>query len=164
MISIRKLTPYDFNAIRPIYSDPGVTYPAAFAPIEDDMLLARALLVLMKMEQDVIEQDGVLVGMIDHTEEQYEPGERAVSIGYMIAREYWGKGICTQAVRLYTQQLFAQGYDSIYADCFLDNPASARVLEKAGFVYQHDFEKKFSCFEEVRTLHLYKLTRDTAQA
>ena len=71
----------------------------------------------------------------------------------------WGHGYGSQAVRMYSDELLAQGYDAVYADCFLDNPASARVLEKAGFVYQHDFVRNFSCFSKPRQLHLYKKTR-----
>ena len=55
-------------------------------------------------------------------------------IGYWIGREYWGRGIVTHAVRDATQHAFAVlGMRRVFAVPFVRNPASHRVLEKAGY-------------------------------
>lgn len=60
-------------------------------------------------------------------------GEKA-EIGYWLAKPYWGKGIVTEVVRRLCEFAFDQyGLRRIYAQAFATNPASARVLEKAGF-------------------------------
>ncbi len=60
-------------------------------------------------------------------------GEKA-EIGYWVAKPYWGKGIVTEVVRRLCEFAFDQyGLRRIYAQVFATNPASARVLEKAGF-------------------------------
>ncbi|MCC6282707.1 MAG: GNAT family N-acetyltransferase [Saprospiraceae bacterium] len=57
-------------------------------------------------------------------------------IGYWLAEPFRGQGIMTEVVRRYTEWLFdtRPALRRIEAGVFAHNPASARVLEKAGFV------------------------------
>jgi len=59
-------------------------------------------------------------------------------IGYWLAEPFWGKGIMSQVVQMLTDHIFNQYPDilRIYADVFSSNPASARVLEKNGFILE----------------------------
>jgi len=54
--------------------------------------------------------------------------------GFWLAEPFWNKGIMTEAVRRFTDYAFNQ-FDlyRIYAEPYTSNPASTRVLEKAGF-------------------------------
>lgn len=56
-------------------------------------------------------------------------------IGYWLGEEYWGNGVMTNAVIEITKYIF-KNFDTvrIFAIPFATNPASARVLEKAGFI------------------------------
>lgn len=56
-------------------------------------------------------------------------------IGYWLAEPFRGRGIMTEVVQVYTQWLFKTrpALERIEAGVFTHNPASARVLEKAGF-------------------------------
>ena len=56
-------------------------------------------------------------------------------IGYWVAKPYWNKGICTEALRLMLDHI-RQTTDikSLISGHFVDNPASGRVMEKCGFV------------------------------
>jgi RimJ/RimL family protein N-acetyltransferase len=58
----------------------------------------------------------------------------AGEIGYWIAEPFWGKGIATEAVKIFVKYIFNK-YDllKIFAHVFSSNQASTRVLEKAGF-------------------------------
>jgi [ribosomal protein S5]-alanine N-acetyltransferase len=61
-------------------------------------------------------------------------GHRA-QVGYVVDRSAWGRGFATSAVRQLVASLEATpAVARIWATCALDNPASARVLEKTGFV------------------------------
>ena len=51
-------------------------------------------------------------------------------IGYVLAYNYWGDGIMTEAVRAVIDELFQCGYERIGACHCVDNPASGRVMEK----------------------------------
>ena len=56
-----------------------------------------------------------------------------VELGYWIARSHWGQGFATEAARAVLQLARALGHRRIVAGHFVDNPASGRVLTKAGF-------------------------------
>lgn len=58
-------------------------------------------------------------------------------VGYWIGESFWGKGIATEALKAFTSFAFPQyGIERIWAGVFEKNPASARVLEKAGYRYE----------------------------
>ena len=54
-------------------------------------------------------------------------------IGYWIGREFWGRGYATEATLAMLDLGFGSlGLHRILGRCFVRNPASGRVLEKAG--------------------------------
>jgi RimJ/RimL family protein N-acetyltransferase len=56
-------------------------------------------------------------------------------IGYWLAESFWGKGIMTQAVKSLTAYAIRElKLQRIFAEPYTTNLASARVLEKAGFI------------------------------
>ena len=56
-----------------------------------------------------------------------------VGLSYWIAREHWGKGYATEAVRAVLGLARALGHRRIVSHHFSDNPAPGRVMEKTGF-------------------------------
>lgn len=56
-----------------------------------------------------------------------------LELGYWIARPYWGLGFATEAARAVMQIARATGLRGVTARHFLDNRASGKVLQKAGF-------------------------------
>lgn len=60
-------------------------------------------------------------------------GEEGPELGYWIARRFWGRGYATEAVRTVLPIARALEHARLRAWAFADNPASARVLRKAGF-------------------------------
>ncbi|KAK4720871.1 hypothetical protein R3W88_011104 [Solanum pinnatisectum] len=70
----------------------------------------------------------------DFPEEDIEVAE----IGYAIGAEYWGQGIATKALKMAIPQVFNDFPQivKIIAYAILENKASHRVLEKAGFHYE----------------------------
>lgn len=59
-----------------------------------------------------------------------------LEIGFWIGRAHWGRGIVSEAVPVIVEHAFATWPDvvRIQAEVFAWNPASARVLEKCGFL------------------------------
>lgn len=56
-------------------------------------------------------------------------------IGYRLSDRFWGKGIATQTVALMVDYLYTQtDTEIITASTMVENLASARVLEKNGFI------------------------------
>lgn len=61
----------------------------------------------------------------------------AAELGYWLSEAHWGKGIVTEAVSALTEWAFASfPLTRVYALPYAANPASARVLEKAGFTLE----------------------------
>jgi RimJ/RimL family protein N-acetyltransferase len=61
-------------------------------------------------------------------------------IGYWIGKEFWGKGIATQALNLFLRIVTTR---PIYAAAAADNLGSLRVLQKCGFVIT-GYDRAFS--------------------
>jgi RimJ/RimL family protein N-acetyltransferase len=58
----------------------------------------------------------------------------SAEIGYWLAEPYWGQGIITEALSAVTKYAINQfDLKRVYAIPFEWNPASFRVLEKAGY-------------------------------
>jgi RimJ/RimL family protein N-acetyltransferase len=69
----------------------------------------------------------------------------AVELGYWIARPHWGRGFATEACSALIDIARTLGLPSLEASHFIDNPASARVLEKLGFESLHIIAPRMSC-------------------
>ena len=78
-----------------------------------------------------IEADGSAVGGIGlHPQE--DVCRITAELGYWLAESYWGQGITTEAVRAIVRHGFnTRPLERIEAFVYANNPASARVLEKA---------------------------------
>jgi [ribosomal protein S5]-alanine N-acetyltransferase len=64
-------------------------------------------------------------------------GDDHAELGYWIGKPYWGMGYATEAVAALILYAFqADGFDYLTVGHFADNPASARVIAKFGFVPQ----------------------------
>jgi RimJ/RimL family protein N-acetyltransferase len=57
----------------------------------------------------------------------------AVELGYWVARPFWGRGLATEAGKALIDIARTLGLSQLEASHFIDNPASARVLDKLGF-------------------------------
>jgi len=58
----------------------------------------------------------------------------SAEIGYWLGEPFWGRGIATEALVATTGHAIAEhGLTRVYALPFASNPASCRVLEKAGY-------------------------------
>lgn len=87
--------------------DSGETFPLVITPKDDDRP----------------------IGMIE-----LRPRGHSVDIGYVLARAYWNRGYMTEAVCTVVDWALNQpGVYRVWAVCDVENTASARVLEKAGF-------------------------------
>lgn len=102
-----------------------------FVRKEDAIPLARRLMALSREENRFVrgmEEAGTLVGFLNDVEIR----EGSVELGYVVHPNHWGKGFATAALTLAIKDLFHLGYREILCGAFSENPASLRVMEKAG--------------------------------
>ena len=111
----------------------------------------EALQHIQMIEDKIVDNEGInwaitlkgsskLLGIIGHY--RIKPEHYRAEIGYMLLPEYHGKGIATEAIKA----TVAYGFDqmklhSIEAIIDPENTASARVLEKNGFVKEAHFRE-----------------------
>ena len=80
-------------------------------------------------------------------------GEDAVpEAGYWIGRDFWGRGFATEALEgalVWASKRWKRR--ALVAGHFADNPASGRVLEKAGFLYTGERRPMFSVARDAWT-------------
>ena len=80
--------------------------------------------------------DGRAVGGIGF---HLQPDVERVSaeIGYWLGESFWGRGIATDALQALTAYAIEHHHlTRVFAIPFASNPASCRVLEKAGYVIE----------------------------
>lgn len=69
------------------------------------------------------------IGMLE-----LRPAGCKADVGFVLARSHWNRGYMTEALRAVVAWACAQpGLYRVWAVCDVENSASARVLEKAGF-------------------------------
>jgi RimJ/RimL family protein N-acetyltransferase len=108
-----------------------------------------------------IQVDGDLAGGIGYT--LHSDVERVgAEIGYWLGRRYWGRGFGTTAVRALTDLAFEAHPDlrRLYAVPFSSNPASARLLQKAGYILEGTLRQ--SAIKDGRVLDqwMYAIVRE----
>lgn len=86
-------------------------------------------------------------------------------LGYAVASEYWGRGIATRAVRLAANAAFVEwGHlERLEAVVDLENAASQRVVEKAGFTREGVLRKYYLLKGKPRDAVIFSLLSTDAQ-
>lgn len=143
---LREYRTEDFVTAHAYARDPEVTRHTIFGPNSEEE--TRAFLQLMVASQAerprtsyelaVALKDGGLqiggIGLRVH-------GEQA-DLGYVFGKPHWGRGYATEAARALVGFGFQElRLHRIYATCNVDNPASARVMQKVGMRHEGTFLK-----------------------
>ena len=123
----------------------GVPHPYRLADAE--AFVARALLADPDQDQPLLIEHTTFgpIGMAGFHQRGGWP-----ELGYWLGRTFRGRGFATEAVQAALN--WAQGGRSrggwgkraVVASHFIDNPASARVLDKVGFLYTGEVRQDFS--------------------
>jgi len=81
-------------------------------------------------------------------------------IGYWLSEELWGKGIMPEAVKLVTEYAFTHlDFIRLQASVYSKNPASMRVLEKAGYVKEGVMRNAVIKGGEILDEHMYAILK-----
>jgi RimJ/RimL family protein N-acetyltransferase len=140
---LRPFQESDIPTIVRLLSAPAIAATTLNVPYPYDEENAREWLAYQERERKagasytfaiVRKEDDQLVGAIDiRPEARHQKAE----IGYWIGKSYWGKGYATEAARAIIRFGFGDlGLNRIYALHFIGNPASGRVMQKAGMQFE----------------------------
>lgn len=91
--------------------------------------------LVLKENQKVIGS----LGIHKRTMDESYPGENHREIGYVLSKEYWGRGLVPEVVKVAIAYAFEElKVDALWCGHFDFNQRSARVIEKSGFHYYGD--------------------------
>ena len=164
---LRKMTPDDAEAVFAYASDSEVSRYVLWEThrsIED----SRAFLDLTTSKYEsggepdwgiVYKGDHHFVGTCGIV--SWEPYHARAELGYALSRDYWGRGFMAEAVRAIISFGFKKmNLNRIEARCIAENVASARVMEKAGMLYEGTLRQRELVKGEHRDMKVYSILRD----
>ena len=111
-----------------------------------------------------LEHEGRVIGSLgieEYDEERFPElaDLKCRELGYVLAKDHWGKGLMPEAVKEALRYLFEDaGLDVVLCAHFLSNKRSERVQEKCGFRHYSygTYETKFGTVEDDETNILTK--------
>ena len=133
-VRLRHVEDRDLDAFFDHQADPQAVEMAAFPARDKDQFAAH----WAKIRADdtvtarTILADGEVAGNIGSWRQD---GQQL--LGYWIGREFWGRGVATQALALLIDEVSIR---PLYAHVVAHNVGSVRVLEKCGFRRDHEHE------------------------
>ena len=126
-VELREVVAADLPTLYAQQQDPEANAMAAFPARDHDAFIAHWIKILADdtLIKYTITLDGVIAGNIVAFER-----EGKTEVGYWIGREYWGRGVATEALKQFLRIVTTR---PLYAGVVKHNVGSLRVLEKCGF-------------------------------
>ena len=144
----------ELEPIATILNDKEVEKYLWFAPITLEGLSEFALPVIKKQLQlqsenkypssviFTVKKDTEIIGMCGLFEMQ--DAHNAVLIGYQLKPSAWGRGYGTNCLRFLIH--YSKKYlklRKLFGDCYSENTASIKIMEKCGFEYEGTLKEKY---------------------
>ena len=86
-----------------------------------------------------------VIGMVEVFDVE---NDRLGNVGFRVNPDFWGKGICTEALQRVLNFIFSETtLDRLHAEANIENVASNRVLEKCGFAQEGCIRNGKMCME-----------------
>lgn len=108
-----------------------------------------------------LRENGKVIGSLGLEQLDPDPvgdGKLGREIGYVLSRDYWGRGLMPEAVRAVIDYCFrVLNWDYLTCGHFIRNDRSRRVIEKTGFSLfgESRFETKYDTVEIAKNYILY---------
>jgi RimJ/RimL family protein N-acetyltransferase len=163
---LRKMAPSDAEAVFAYASDPEVTRYLIWEThrsIED----SRTFLELESSKREsggepewgiVYKGDHRFIGTCGIV--SWDTDHARAELGYVLSRDYWGRGLMAEAVRAVISFCFQRmNLNRIEARCTAENAASARVMEKAGMSHEGTMRQRELIKGAYRDMELYAILR-----
>ena len=137
-VTLRAPTLDDAGPLFEIASDPEVSRYMSWRPHRNVGETQRVISEVLNVGGETtrlidLGEDGGVIGAIGWR----RPQAHIIDFGYYLGRQWWGQGFMSEAVRLVLDT--AQSDPAVYrvsAYCYVDNTASARVLERSGLALE----------------------------
>ena len=160
---LRKFTENDLKAIYQIYSDEEANKFLPWFPLttmeEAERFYKKQLESKYNQECSYnyaicLKEDNYPIGYVNvGTDESYD-------FGYGLRKEFWHKGIVTEACRAVIEQLKKDGIPYITATHDVNNPRSGKVMKRLGMRYQYSYEEQWQPKDFLVIFRMYQLNLD----
>lgn len=157
---LRKFTEKDLEAFFLIYSDKEVNTYLPWFPAENQEE-AKAMLedrYLRKYRNPsgynyavCLKEDNIPIGYVNVSMEDSH------DFGYGLRREFWQRGIVTEAGLAVIAQLKKDGIPYITATHDVNNPRSGNVMKRLGMTYRYSYEEQWQPKNFPVTFRMYQL-------
>lgn len=162
-LRLRRFTKKDTDALFSILSDPEVN---PFLPMFPLKTLEEAEQFLQEHYLDTysrpsgfhyaicLKTDDIPIGYMKISDDDSH------DLGYGLKKEFWGKGIATEAALALVEMLKATELPYITATHDRENPGSGRVMEHIGMTYQYSYEEQWQPKDKLVTFRMYQMNLD----
>jgi ribosomal-protein-alanine N-acetyltransferase len=156
---------YHFHPLYPLANNPKIamnlkdSYPQPYT-IHDARHWIEFNQKFNPPQNFAIEFEGRLAGSIgcDRGKDELRTN---MELGFWIGEPFWGKGIATEAVKLYTNYIFEKfDIQRIFAQVYDFNGESMNVLEKASFIPEAILKKAYIKRGQIGDIFQYVRIRD----
>ncbi len=160
---LRKFTENDLNDIYRIFSDVDVNRFLPWFPLRT---IEEAKIFYIERYEKKYKQEKAYNYAICLRKNNRPIGYINVSMdesydfGYGLSKEFWSKGIVTEASKAVIQQLKTDGIPCITATHDVNNPRSGEVMKKLGMKYQYSHEEQWQPKDILVTFRMYQLNFD----
>lgn len=149
--------------------DPDVGPNAGWAPhknIRESKTRIRQIFLPNDTWKIVDKETGRAIGSIGLEPDARRPGIRSMELGYSMAKDYWGRGLMTEAGTAVLEYAFTDlGLEIVAITTGPDNKRSQRVIEKLGFIYEGKLRRAFKIYDgTLRDVLCYSLFRSEWEA
>ena len=160
---LRKFTPEDVNDFFEIMSDKEVNVFLPWFPLSTT---EEALTVLTDryFAYDskpsayryaiCLKKDNKPIGYVCLSESENH------DFGYGLKKEFWHRGIVTEAAKAVMKKIIDAGYPYITATHDVNNPRSGEVMKKLGMVYKYSYVEQWQPKDISVTFRMYQLNFD----
>lgn len=160
---LRKFTEDDLDALYEIYSDRDVNKFLPWFPLENEgevkSLFEEKYAAVYSEPQGYayaicLRSDNYPIGYIKvDVSDSYD-------LGYGLRKEFWHKGIVSEAAQALVEQLKKDGIPYITATHDINNPRSGGVMKRIGMEYKYSYEELWQPKNFLVTFRMYQLNLD----
>ena len=160
---LRKFTADDMEALFDIYGDEDVNVYLPWFPLKSleeakiffEERYAEAYKRLNGYRYAIcLKSDNLPIGYVNVS------GSGSYDLGYGLKKEYWHKGIVTEACKEVVKQVKKSGIPYITATHDVNNPRSGNVMKHIGMIYCYSYEEQWQPKDMPVTFRMYQLNLD----
>ena len=126
-VRLRSVEDQDLDVLFEHQADPQAVAMAAFPARDKEQFEAHWAKI--RADDTLVVRTIVADGMVAGNNGSW-PADGQQTLGYWVGRDYWGRGVATQALALLVDEVSVR---PPYAHVVVHNVGSIRVLEKCGF-------------------------------